>query len=79
MNVSSGSEDDDPMREPRAYNRSIYFMVAMPYLLLGVIGFKVYRGYRAAQRQALNQLLQPNRDSQEPPTVGLDSAQGASP
>jgi hypothetical protein len=43
MNTSSSEEGDDPLREARAYNQSIYFMVAMPYLLLGTIGFKVYR------------------------------------
>jgi hypothetical protein len=43
MNTTSGSEDDDPLREARAYNQSIYFMVAMPYLLLGGVGFMVYR------------------------------------
>jgi hypothetical protein len=43
MNTSSSSEDDDPLREARAYNNSIYLMLSMPYLLLGIIGFKVYR------------------------------------
>jgi hypothetical protein len=43
---SSGAEDDDQYREARAYNQSIYLMVGMPYLLLGVLGFKVYRGLK---------------------------------
>jgi len=30
------------MREPRAYNSSILFMVAMPYLLLGGLGLLMY-------------------------------------
>ncbi len=50
--TSSGSEDDDPLREARAYNQSIYFMVAMPYLLLGAVSFAVYRGIKAAQKKA---------------------------
>ena len=33
MNTASGSEASDPLQEARAYNRSIYLMVAMPYLL----------------------------------------------
>jgi hypothetical protein len=27
-------------------------MVSMPYLLLGTVGFLIYRGYRAAQKKA---------------------------
>jgi hypothetical protein len=46
MNTSSSEDGDDPLREARAYNQSIYFMVSMPYLLLGVIGFKVYRSFQ---------------------------------
>jgi hypothetical protein len=37
------------MREARAYNRSIYVMVSMPYLLLGVFGFLIYRGVKKNQ------------------------------
>jgi hypothetical protein len=43
---SSGAEEDDQTREARAYNQSIYLMVGMPYLLLGVLGFKFYRGLK---------------------------------
>lgn len=50
MNTASSSEDDDPLREARAYNQSIYLMVAMPYLLLGAVGFMIYRGVKAAQK-----------------------------
>ena len=46
MNTSSGSEAGDPLQEARAYNSSIYLMVSMPYLLLGAVGFLVYRGYK---------------------------------
>lgn len=38
--------DDDPLREARAYNNSIYFMLAVPYSILGTAGFLVYRKYR---------------------------------
>ena len=54
MNLAaSGSEDDDPLQEARAYNQSIYFMVVTPYLLLGTIGFLVYRGYRSSISRAV--------------------------
>lgn len=59
MNTSSSSEDDDPLREGRAYNRSIYLMLPVPYLLLGAISFGVYRGYVKARKQAEAALLQP--------------------
>jgi hypothetical protein len=51
---SSGAEDEDQMREARAYNNTIYLMVGMPYLLLGSVGYLVYRGLR---RQAAAQAL----------------------
>jgi hypothetical protein len=31
------------MRLSRAYNNSIYLMAGMPYVLLGVVGFMIYR------------------------------------
>jgi hypothetical protein len=62
MNTTSSSEDDDPLREPRAYNNSIYLMVATPYILLGIISFKVYRGFRKARAET-----QPPVDGPEPP------------
>lgn len=34
------------MSEAMAYNQSIYLMVSMPYVLLGAVGFMVYRGLR---------------------------------
>jgi hypothetical protein len=43
---TSGAEAEDQAREARAYNQSIYFMVGMPYLLLGTVGYLVYRGLR---------------------------------
>ena|SRR5437764_9819277 len=38
--------DDDQTREAAAYNKSIYLMVGMPYLLLSLFGFFLYRGLR---------------------------------
>ena len=40
--------DDDPLREARAYNYSIYFMLAVPYSILATAGLVAYRKYRAA-------------------------------
>jgi hypothetical protein len=78
MNTSSGSEGDDPLRESRAYNRSIYLMVAMPYLLLGTIGVLIYRGIKAAQKNQTGLLhdtmeeLSPRDRGQPPSATGLD-------
>jgi hypothetical protein len=66
MNTSSSSGDDDPLREARAYNNSIYLMVAMPYLLFGLISFGVYRGYRSSKRRA-EALFQQNLDFTDSP------------
>lgn len=43
---SSGAEYEDQMREAAAFNHSIYLMVSMPYLLLGVVGVAIYRAHR---------------------------------
>jgi hypothetical protein len=48
--------DDDPQRESRAYNQSIYLMAFMPYLLLSGLGFMMYRGAKAADRRARLQI-----------------------
>jgi len=40
---TTASEEDDQTREAVGYNRSIYFMLAMPMASLGVLGFCVYR------------------------------------
>lgn len=52
VTVENAPEDEDPLREARAYNNSIYFMVGMPYLLLAAAGFVIYRNVRAGQKQA---------------------------
>jgi hypothetical protein len=49
---SGDSDDDDPALEARAYNENIYLMVAAPYVLLGVFGFLIYRGFRRLQQAA---------------------------
>ena len=46
MNTTSGSESDDPLQEARAYNRSIYLMLAVPYTLVGFGAFYCYRHLR---------------------------------
>jgi hypothetical protein len=43
---SSADENDDPLAEARAYNRSIYFMLAVPYAIVGFGGFYCYRHLR---------------------------------
>jgi hypothetical protein len=53
--------DDDPMREPRAYNQSIYLMVGMPYLLASGMGFYLYRGLKSTARR--NQMEQADSDA----------------
>jgi LPXTG-motif cell wall-anchored protein len=46
--ASSGAEESDQAREANAYNNSIYLMVGVPYVLLGGVGFMVYRSRRKA-------------------------------
>lgn len=47
MSGSAGLvEDDDPLREARAYNSSILFMVTVPYVLLGGLGLLMWRSCR---------------------------------
>ena len=50
MTVSSGSDDDDPLQEARAYSNSVYLMVGVPYFLLGAFSFVVYRGFKQKSR-----------------------------
>ena len=44
--MSSGTEDEDQVRVSRTYNQSIYLMAGMPYLMLGMVGFLIYRHHR---------------------------------
>jgi len=43
---SGDTDDDDPANSAAAYNYSIYLMVGVPYLLLTVVVFGVYRGLK---------------------------------
>lgn len=54
MAAPSGLEDDDPHREAKAYNASIYLMLSMPYFLLGSFGLAIYRGVKKAQKKAID-------------------------
>jgi hypothetical protein len=58
--VSSGSEGDEN-NMPAAYNASIYLMVGVPYAVLGVLGFLIYRGCKknAQYRKTLAQAGEP--------------------
>jgi hypothetical protein len=47
--ASSADATSDPAREPRAYNHSIYLMAGMPYLLLGLLSFKIYKNVRQSE------------------------------
>jgi len=63
--ASSANAGSDPAREPRAYNHSIYLMAGMPYLLLGLLGFKIYKDVRKnnAHMQAMIESLENSSDS----------------
>jgi hypothetical protein len=43
---TEGGDEDDATRESRAYNNSIYLMIATPYLAFTGVSFWVYRGLR---------------------------------
>lgn len=43
---SAGSAEEEKNDFPLAMNRSIYLMVSVPYLALGLVGFLIYRGVR---------------------------------
>jgi hypothetical protein len=63
--ASSANAASDPAREPRAYNHSIYLMAGMPYLLLGLLGFKIYKDVRKSNThmQAMIESLEKSSDS----------------
>jgi hypothetical protein len=58
--ASSADASSDPAREPRAYNHSIYLMAGMPYLLLGLLSFKIYQNIRKSdvKMQAMAEALE---------------------
>jgi hypothetical protein len=41
-NTNSGDAETNEF--PKAMNQSIYLMVGVPYLTLGIVGFMIYRG-----------------------------------
>jgi hypothetical protein len=45
-NANNGSDNDDVDQFPAAMNQSIYFMLAVPYSALGIVGFLIYRGVK---------------------------------
>jgi hypothetical protein len=57
--LAAAVDDDDPMREARAYNRSVLFMLAVPYVLTATIGLLIYREVRKAKRKQLLESMSP--------------------
>lgn len=76
VSKTSGADDEDQYREARAYNNSIYLMVSMPYLLLGGLGFAVYRHLRIKallEADTLGQSPPGGSPPCPPPSPGADS------
>jgi hypothetical protein len=74
----SDGEESDEQRLGRAYNHSIYLMVGMPYLLLGTVGWLVYRGLR--QRAGLAPLAEHSSPATGPgPANATGGSQPCSP
>jgi hypothetical protein len=44
MTSGLGEDNEEQLRQARAYNNSILFMMSVPYLILGMGGLLVYRG-----------------------------------
>ena len=44
--IATPSAEDEVNNLPRAYNSSIYLMIGVPYLTIGIVGFAIYRGVR---------------------------------
>jgi len=44
------SEEQHSIQQARAWNNSIYLFVGMPYLLVGSVGFLVYRSIKKARQ-----------------------------
>jgi hypothetical protein len=42
----TAEQDDDPLAEAKAYNRTIYMMIGVPYTIFAVGGFYCYRHLR---------------------------------
>jgi heme/copper-type cytochrome/quinol oxidase subunit 2 len=56
-NQSRTSADEDTLREARAYNNSILFMLAVPYACLGVLGLLFYRAVKVEQAKQLRSCI----------------------
>ncbi len=56
-NSNATEPDDDKDNFPAAMNQSIYLMLAVPYSMLGIVGFMIYRGVKKneAFRQSLDE------------------------
>ncbi|OAI49655.1 hypothetical protein AYO44_18345 [Planctomycetaceae bacterium SCGC AG-212-F19] len=71
MTSSSGLGEDadfDPLKEARAYNNSILFMLSMPYVILAFGGGYVYLAVRR------NRALAAQTESREPQGATASSA-----
>lgn len=51
VSQTSSVEEEDQTREALSYNRSIYLMLAVPYLAVGVVGLCLYRGLSRRERE----------------------------
>ena len=45
-NSNAATAEEERNDFPLAMNRSIYLMISVPYLALGIVGFLIYRGVR---------------------------------
>jgi hypothetical protein len=70
MSGSSGLEDDagyDPLKEAKAYNASILFMLSVPYVVMAVGGVAIF----VAVRRHRAMLARAQAESCEAPGVVL--------
>jgi hypothetical protein len=62
---TSGAEEQDQLRESRAWNNSIYLMMVVPYLAVTVVGIAIWRGLRQRDRQLERQAALALQSKQE--------------
>lgn len=59
-NLSETEDYDEEAEKQRnlsaAFNNSIYVMISVPYVLMGIFGFLVYRGIRKHDAKQLEQI-----------------------
>jgi hypothetical protein len=61
--ASPGADGEEEINNaPAAYNNSIYLMVGVPYILLGSVGFLIYRGCQKNAAFQQVRLRDENRD-----------------